>query len=458
MKKIVRAGAYLLVFFIILFTGIPVQAEEGGASFEYKLIITDKDGREVHNPRSLSSGDKINVEIELTRTDDNSNSYDSYGIEFRLSTLGLDYNNDGISFREGTKITKQVFDDGDSVGFAYYDMEQKGEAVANPSVVGKWTYTVSDPEMINISVPVAIVFLTNDNTPYEPVGNAKLILDPNGGEIVGKDVSGDYKSGTKVTLPEVKYGDNKLEGWSDGIRLYQPGDEFIVTGITTLKAKWGEVERSRQIDFDPNGGTIKGENPSGKYADGESITIPEAERNSYSLNCWVLGDKEFKPGDTYIVDNSAIFIAKWDLLEAAATTEEVGGADKTEPEKSSFPIIWIVIPAALVAAGLCTFLILWKRKLVKYSLVDGSIVLSYRDVSADSKVTVILLDEGKKNKLGISDLVKAGDKLTFISGTGALEGIKEGKYKGRLDIQCENPKTIKYKDVRIKVESKKYKK
>ena len=48
MKKIVRAGAYLLVFFIILFTGIPVQAEEGGASFEYKLIITDKDGREVH--------------------------------------------------------------------------------------------------------------------------------------------------------------------------------------------------------------------------------------------------------------------------------------------------------------------------------------------------------------------------------------------------------------------------
>ena len=134
------------------------------------------------------------------------------------------------------------------------------------------------------------------------------------------------------------------------------------------------------------------------------------------------------------------------------------GESKFRPEKSSFPIIWIVIPAALVAAGLCTFLILWKRKLVKYSLVDGSIVLSYRDVSADSKVTVILLDEGKKNKLGISDLVKAGDKLTFISGTGALEGIKEGKYKGRLDIQCENPKTIKYKDVRIKVESKKYKK
>ncbi|MBO7449116.1 MAG: InlB B-repeat-containing protein [Clostridiales bacterium] len=431
MKILRTLCAILLVLF--LFAGLPVTALGGTSTFTYTLKLSDQNGRDVYNPRELSSGDKINIEIELKRTDVTDNSYDAYGMEFRLSTLGLEYNNDGSSYRSGTSITKQEFDSGDSVGFAYYDMEQIGESVNNPSIVGTWSYTVTDPSAINISVPVALVYVSGDTGASQPVGNARLFLDPNGGSIVGTDVSGDYTSGSVVTLPDASFGEYIFEGWSDGVDLYQPGDEYTVSGIVTLTAQWKDLERNRQVLFDPGSGKIEGNDPSGMYADGEVITIPDAARNNYYLSGWSMGGKDYAPGDTYTVDNSVVFIAQWE--EGVQPTEPVAPTEsapvETVTEKSGS--YWWIILLIFIPVIFILFFILWKR-FIQYSLIDGSVKLSFRDKRRVESVDVYLYRDGKEIFLGKSGSIDPGVVLKLISGSSPVPGLKKSFFKGRLHI------------------------
>lgn len=440
----------VLLTVLLLFISLPAVTRADGASFEYKLMITDQNGREVSNPRSLSSGDRLNVEVELKRTDDSSNSYDSYGMEFRLSTLGLEYNNDGVSFRSGTEITKQVFESGDSVGFAYYDMERVGESVNNPTIIGKWSYTVTDPSAVNISVPVALLYLVNESEAFVMNGNARLFLDPNGGSIIGTDVSGDYPSGTTVTLPGASFGDYVFEGWTDGSSLYAEGDEYVVSGIVTLTAQWRDLERNRQIIFDAKGGEISGNDPSGMYADGEKIVIPGVERDGYDLTSWTMEGNDYKPGDTYVVDNSVVFIAQWQ--EATAKTEPSAPSEPTEDIQEQDPegtALWWIIPLIVVITLIVLFLLFFKRY-VRYSLVDGGIRLSYRDSKKVESVQVYLIKDNKEYLLGQSGSLNSRELLKIINGTSIVSEIEKGFAKGRLHVTYSGKGA---KDVKVLIRS-----
>lgn len=445
MKRLKRclAAALLLLLFVLL----PAGAWAEKAEFSYKLTLTDQNGREVYNPRALSAGDTLQVEIELTRADSNAASYETYGMEFRLESQGLDYKFDGASFRSGTAITRQVFESGDSVGFAFYDMEQKGERVANPVLAGRWSYTVADPGAVNISVPVALLYIVGGSDSIEPVGNARLFLDPNGGQIVGTDVSGEYPSGTIVKLPAASFGDYVFGGWQLGTRSFRAQDNYTVTGITTLIAQWEGLVKNRQVLFEPNGGTIAGTDPSGMYADGEIIVMPDAGREGFVLNGWTMGGGSYAPGDSYTVDNSAVFIAQWS--EAVPETAK----------PVSVPSFSVCVCAALILAGLglgwWLFLLLWRRY-VRYSRLDGGARLSYRDRKHDSCVQVYLDRDEEAFLLDQSGLVEAGKKLRQLNGSYVLFGLKKGFYKGHLHVSYTDGKEARDIKVRIHVKKKEY--
>ncbi len=447
MKKIIKFVCVILTLMMLFSTALVANAYK--AEFEYKLIVTDGDGRTVSDPRSLAAGDTLNIEIELSRTDTNATSYETYGLEFRLMTRGLTYNNDGACFRNGTPVKLLQYDSGDSVGFAYYDMERKGEQIANPVLAGKWSYTVADPSAVNITVPVALMYIVNDSESYEPIGNALFSLDLNGGQVIGTNVSGEYRSGTIITLPDAKFGDYVFKGWSDGVTLYPAGSNYTVTGIVTLTAQWEGLVRDRQIIFDPQGGAIEGEDPGGMYAEGEVIKMPQATKEGFTLAGWRDGDKVYLPGDEYIVDNSKVFIANWkELVVPTGEPTEPIGADDPDAPHIGLTAIGVL---ALLGFGWWLFIILWKRRWVKYSLKNGDVSLDFKDKEHTVRVEVLLLDGRKRYTLTQSGLVEKKHRLRFIKATKpVVEELEKGKYDGYLILTGEDGFTDRRK-CRIKV-------
>ena len=427
-----------------------VTAEHNDATFTYELFLTDQNGMPVMNPRELSAGDTLNVEIRLDRNQFNEPNYDSYGIEFRLLTRGLTYNNDGATLRSGTQVNRAVYMDGDSVGFAWYDMAQIGEAFANPVLAGSWSYTVEDPSMVNITVPVALIYVTGDEEEHIPVGKAWLFLDLNGGQLVGKDVSGEYTSGTKITLPEAKFGDYIFEGWSDGVNLYPAGSEYTVSGIVTLTAQWAELVRDRYVKFILNGGEFVGDDPTGHYADGEIIIIPEAIRKDYVLTGWSDGVGTYAPGDEYVVYNTVNVTAQWEYAPADPDAD-VDATDKPGEGGGISP--WGGILTALLAAligWLWWLLLLWKRKTVKYSLITGDVSLDFKNGDEPVEVSVVLYDGEKEYHLNKSGTVEVKHRLKFIKNVSSIPvaAIEPGTYQGKLLIHEGNK--IRVRKCRIK--------
>lgn len=266
---------------------------------------------------------------------------------------------------------------------------------------------------------MSLVYVTGDLATYEPVGNARLLLDTDGGVLDGKDISGEYVSGTSVVLPEARFDGYVFRGWTDGAGLYRPGETYTVTGVVTLKTVWDNLVRNRQVLFDANGGTVIGNDPGGMYADGEVITIPKAGREERELSGWELGGTLYAPGARYTVDNSVVFIARW---------KEAGAGDEGAAGGKAFFLI------ALLAALLCLLVpLLWRRKFVRYSLRTGNILLKHRENRAAFTVRVFLSHDGKEYLLGTSETVRPGETLAFIPGQGAIS-IAEGEYRGRLHI------------------------
>lgn len=465
MKFIKRCLIALLS--LIMVASLSITAFADRATFEYRLTLTDGNGRTVTNPRMLSTGDTLTVEIELSRTDMQATSYDAYGLEFRLRSRGLQYNRDGASFADGTSVTEQHFESGDSVGFAYYDMEQQGQPINNPAMAGRWSYTVIDPNAINITVPVALLYMVNDSESYEPIGNAMLYLDPNGGEIIGEDVSGEYRSGTIVTLPGASFGDYVFLGWSDGAQLYEAGANYVVSGIVTLTAEWEGFVRERQVVFDATGGEFVGDDPSGMYADGEVITIPEAEWDGHELTGWNLYGESYAPGDQYTVNNSVVFQAQWEPVAISEPgSEDIGELDTPlarwlhqEDGIVNGGHMALFIGGLLLLIGMLLWLLLlWKRRWVLYSLKNGDVSLSYKNKNHDFQVEVVLYDEDtNSNKveyhLNKSGTVEVKHRLRFIRGhvdTYPIVEIKKGKYKGKLIVTDPEGKVTEEK-VRIEV-------
>lgn len=432
LKRILCAALLLLALVF------PLSAQAAGASFTYTITMTDQNGVPVADPRALPAGSRLNVEIELRRTDTNEPLYYAYGLEFRLESQGLSYNYDGSSFRSGVNVTQQFFDSGPTVGFAYYDMQQQGVAVNNPLLVGSWSYTVENPSTLSITVPVALVYVTGDTTDYRPDGTARLSLEPNGGTIRGEDVSGDYPSGTPVTLPGAERADYIFRGWSDGARLYGENESVAVTGIITLVARWEEPVKNRQVLFEPNGGMIAGDDPGGMYADGEVIVIPGAEREGYTLTGWTMGGSVYAAGESYTVDNSVVFVAEW--------AESMSGPENTV---SALPAVLSVLAA--LGPGWWLILVFGKRY-VRYGMKDGGVKLSYRDRKSISYVRVFMEVDGTEVFLDQSGEVEIGKKLTLINGTHVLDTVHKGFYQGRLHVTYKGDREAR--DIKVRIHAK----
>ena len=422
-----------LVFVLMLTVLAPVTALDANAAFRgvisgiddarftYELFLTDQNGASVTNPRKMNAGDTLYVEIQLTREDYNEPTYDSYGVEFRLLTRGLTYNNDGTTLRGTPKVMRAVSLDGDSVGFAWFDMTRQGESVANPVLASSWSYTVEDPKQVNITVPVALVYVTGKDDEFVPVGTARLFLDVNGGELLGEDVSGEYPSGKAVILPDARFADYAFEGWSDGARVYPAGAEYIVTGVVTLTAQWANLIRDRYVQLVYDGGELLGEDITGFYADGEVIILPDVTREGYKLIGWSDGTNTYQPGDEYVVYNSVNITAQW------------------KPVGLKNPALLAVVIGLIALGGLgllLLLLLLWKRKTVKYSLVNGDVALDYTNGDKAVQIDVMLYSDGIEYHLARSKIVEAKQKLRFIQNTAnmPIAEIEQGTYDGKLLI------------------------
>ena len=499
-----RAVLFLLIFALAISMAAPafatevnqahtsIMASHRDATFTYDLLLTDQNGMPVTNPRKLSAGDTIFVELRLTRNGYNKPSYVSYGIEFRLMTRGLTYNYDGTTLRGGTDVREMVYSDGNSVGFAWYDMQRVGESINNPVLAASWSYTVEDPKAVNITVPVALIYITGDAvtpdnpdkpvTPdnsggsgssgnsgsqeeYIPVGSATLYLDVNGGKLNGKDVSGTYTSGDVVILPDAQLGDAVFAGWSDGAKTYPAGSEYTVSGIVTLTAVWEELNRNRYLTLDPKGGTLLGEDISGYYADGEIVILPEVTREGYLFQGWTDGVGTYDQNGEYTVYNTVTISAIW----------EPGSTEGTEPNEpgnngegcaicgrdrwlvSVIGICWLCLLILLLVI-LLLILLLWKRGWVQYSLVNGDVKLRYKNGENEIQIAVALIDdENNQHPLVKSSTIKANRRLRYISNLGRfpIAPVEPGKYQGKLIIMEGERVTVK--KCRVKALDKKLK-
>lgn len=233
MKKIIS------VLFTVLLMAVCTTAAfaSGDPAFSYRLLLTDSSGEEITNLQSLDAGDKINVNIELTRTDIADASYQAYGVEFKVKTTGLSFNQDGTAFREGTDVASLQLYSGRVTGVTYLDLNLVGETVENPLQVGSWSYTVEDPSKLTLDMATALVFVTGEENASKPVELIRLTLDAAGGWISG-DISGEYEEGSAVTLPAATRSGYTFKGWSDGTNTYPAGTRYTVTKMVTLQAQW----------------------------------------------------------------------------------------------------------------------------------------------------------------------------------------------------------------------------
>lgn len=442
MKKL----SAILLALVLLISLAPTALAAETPVLSYELQLTDGSGMLVENPRALSNGDTLNIEIVLRRTDENG-PYDLYGIEFRLHTIGLEYNNDGTTLQSGTEVREENYSDGKYVGFAWYDMQQVGETTNNPVLAGKWSYTVTDASKVNIRVPVALVYVRNHTEGVTATGPATIQLELNlgGGELIGPDISGKYVSGTVVTLPDAQREGYVFLGWSDGLTVYPAGSEFIVSGIVTLEAIWEVPERNRHITLDPNGGEIVGEDVTGYYADGMLVTLPDAQCEGYIFKGWFDGASTYEAGAAYEVYNSVILLAQWEAVEITEPTEP-GMPDADEgaciicgrkPTVCALiSLCWIcLLIILLILIGILLLILLWKHRYIKYSLQNGDIQMNYKNGKHKVLVEVVLINENRKHSLNQSDVVTPKTHLRFIKNLDRpIIQVKPGKYQGQLII------------------------
>ena len=111
-----------------------------------------------------------------------------------------------------------------------------------------------------------------------------------GAEATGTAGAFEVSEGTTVVLSENPFTrpHYRFIGWSDGLQVYQAGDEYIVSGDVTFTAQW-EIE-SYRVMFYGGGGTLVRGNEEQTVAYGEAAIAPEYEREGYTFLGW---DKAF---------------------------------------------------------------------------------------------------------------------------------------------------------------------
>ena len=166
-----------------------------------------------------------------------------------------------------------------------------------------------------------------DSTPTPPPAPAKytLTLDPGEGRISGRDPSGTYEAGSSVTLPGASRSGYSLDGWTDGTNTYYEGAAFPVGRDVTLTAVWsvvnpgggggggggGTPEEKVRLTLTKTEGSFVDKDPSGSYALGSKIQLPELRRDGYDFLGWSDGDSTYPPSSRYTLERDVTLTAVW---------------------------------------------------------------------------------------------------------------------------------------------------
>ena len=310
MKHLKRTLPLLLAAALLLALCQPALAD-GTPALRYTLSVRNAAGEEIANLRTLQVGDPVYIRISLTRTDIEG-EYGIYGLEFKLKSTGLDYNDDGVGFAEGVGVTKNSFFDGDLTGVTYYDLAQVGMTIDNPLSVCTFSYTVSDPAKVNLALVTAIIYVSGSG-PQEPEGDVRLTLDADGGAILGEDISGVYPKGTVLTLPGAEKEGYLFGGWIGSDGIYPAGASYTILQDEVLTARWAQ-----RVDLTllPNGGVLSADQDlSGPYAADSTVTLPTPSRSGYVFVGWTDGSATY-PAGAYTVSASVTLTALWEKLAA----------------------------------------------------------------------------------------------------------------------------------------------
>ncbi len=217
---------------------VPSAAEEQDV-FLFETIWTDEQGRQVSSSAHLQTGEILQAEIRVQRTDLGFCRYGIYGMEITFTTQGLRYLGDGeIDPSVPATLSETQYTDKRLISLIYYDMSREGVWIDNPVSLCTFQCVVEDGERADWRLTTALVYSTGQVKDLPQESYYELHLDPMEGTIQGNDPGGVYLSGTEIVLPAAARKGYAFQGWSDGTDLWAAGSVYRVERSVTLTAQW----------------------------------------------------------------------------------------------------------------------------------------------------------------------------------------------------------------------------
>lgn len=177
---------------------------------------------------------------------------------------------------------------------------------------GENTYQPSDEYTINADVVFEAVWNPLYSYVYEGYGAGEL----------EKDAT------MKIAdAPEVE--GCSFVGWSDGIKVWQPGEDYKITGDVEFTPIWN-VTVTYESEF------IGSFNET--CTRGSSITLPEQVFNGYTFVGWDNGTEIISGGESFVVDADITFTAVW---TSDSVVYSISGVPTNDTWQSGTVVAWV---------------------------------------------------------------------------------------------------------------------
>ncbi|MBR2788027.1 MAG: InlB B-repeat-containing protein, partial [Erysipelotrichaceae bacterium] len=233
--------------------------------------------------------------------------------------------------------------DGNNLEFSTKDVYYGDEYGKLPSVEKEgYTFAGWYTKKGNVGTKVTsdrIVKLTGDKTFYAhwTANTYEVTFDKNGGDTVSENSMEVTYDSTYDKLAEATREGYTLAGWfteAEGGTQVLPGDTVKITKNQTLYAHWTAVDYN--INYELNGGTNAGGNPSTYTIESPDITLADPSKENYDFLGWTDGDKIVEPTKNVIIPTHSTgdrtYTANWKGKELTLIFNSKGGSD---PEPST---------------------------------------------------------------------------------------------------------------------------
>ena len=197
-----------------------------------------------------------------------------------------------------------------------------------------------------------------------------------------------------LILPTPTRAGFAFQGWSDGTKTYQGGDEYTPAAEATLTATWKQTAFTITLDYANNGETAT-ENRGAN--DGDTITLPTPTRSGrYAFVHWTDGTNTYAGGTNYTVTKDATLTAVWRYT----------GSSSSSSSSSSY----YAISAPTVANG--------SVSVTPGSASKGTTVTITVKPNDGYELDKLTVTDKDGNRLSISD--KGNGKYTFTMPSGKV--------------------------------------